>query len=229
VVFLADPYSIRMWDLDVQASRVVGTPRVVVMGTVNGQARSPTPIYGPDGNVKALWHSYTGSSILRADLYFASDLDPLTPSLLAAKTFRIDTGGGVGAGRVYMADNNPVGIYDAVAAWMTGDEVAIGGRARLSIASPLRGSTLPLSLVLAARQVAAPIQIPGVFGSFALDPTLLLVLGIAPNFPKTGLAELPVPIPNSQILRGASLALQSLVIAPNNEFYLTNTATLTVR
>jgi hypothetical protein len=217
-----------MWDLDVQGSRAFN-PRVVVTGAVNSQPRTIIPVYGPDGNVKALWHSYATLGPIHADLYFTADLDPATPSILAVRGYFIETGGGLGVGRVYMSDVNLGGIRDAVAAWMTGDEVGIGGRARLSIVSPLRGSTLPLSLVLGARQVAAPIQIPGVFGSFALDPTLLLVLGIAPNFPKTGLAELPVPIPNSQILRGASLALQSLVIAPNNEFYLTNTATLTVR
>jgi hypothetical protein len=178
--------------------------------------------------VKALWHSYANYSTLRADLFFAADLDPSTPSILAARAYFMDTGGGVGAGRVYLADINPPGIRDAVAAWMTGDEVAIGGRARLSTASPLRGPNPPLSLYLAARQVAAPVTVPGLFGSFGLESTLLLLLGIAPNFPLTGLSELPVQIPNSQALQGSSLALQSLVIS-NNELYLTNTATLNVR
>jgi hypothetical protein len=204
----------------------------LVQGDSNFMPQSVTPIYGPDGNVKALVHSAGAIFPIQHSLYWTPGLGITVPSVLLSSTGSVIAGVGVGAGNLYLGlvGNVPATVHEIETTWLTGDVTTPGSNLNVGIIAPYRPPKPSLSLLFASRGlVGVPIEIPGIIGLFGLNPSLVLWLGTAPHFPNTGAATLSLSVPNDPTLRGVTLSIQALVLSGNGEFYLTNTASLAVK
>jgi hypothetical protein len=225
-------HEINMWDLDVQNSAVDPTSKqILVQWNTSWYPRSVTPVYGPDGNAVSLLHGAGSIITLEFALHWKTTLSPSAPSVLLMTESRAGgwfEGLGLGAGLLYF--NSSQTTYHIETAWLTSHAASPGSNLSVSIVAPYRPPKPSLSLLVASRKLLGqPLTISGIVGPFGLDSSLLLQLGIAPNFPQTGQAAVIVPVPNDPTLRGAVLASQALVLSGNGELYLTNTASLTVK
>jgi hypothetical protein len=217
-----------MQPLDAQNSQVTATP-ILVVTNAGGQAHSPTPVYGPDGNVKALWFSIVvgGND---SDQFWKADLDPMTVPIKVVDTTTWLNNGAIGGGILYGTEVGAQ-VWDVGAAWMTGDTVQTGGTAMLWITAFQRARPLPVtSITFLSRGTISPLQVPGISGELGIDPTALLIAGVAAHNPNTGKAALNLPVPNDASLRGAAVPIQSLVVdIGQRTLDFTNTATIAIR
>ena len=109
-------------------------------------AHSPTPVYGPDGNVKALWHSAVAGGNDSNQLWKA-DLDPANAPIKVVDTTNWLNNGALGGGLLYATEVNGQ-VWDIASAWMTGDTVQTGNTATMWITAfqrvrPCRSSRSP--------------------------------------------------------------------------------------
>ncbi len=226
---------IYMQDLDIsnlQAPKVTGTAVLVAKSNQGGQMHSAMPITGPDGDVEGLWLGDVSGS--DSDMYFANDLDPATPNHLVINTSSWLNNGGIAGGVLHWADTaSPYyeAVKDAEAAWLLGDNEAVGGTA--DIFGAVVTKSLPLAtktIVFVSDQPTAPVSVPGFYGMVALNVNVLAVLGTMQHTNADHTAALSLPIPNNPKLKGLRVALQGFAVDPTKPIYaLTNTAWLVVR
>jgi len=226
---------IYMQDLDVsnlQQPKVTGTAVLVAKSNRGGDMHSSMPIAGPDGDVEGLWLGDVSGN--DSDMYFANDLDPTTPNHLVIDSSSWLNNGGIAGGMLHWADTaTPYyeAIKDAEAAWLLGDDEALGGTA--DVFGAVVNKSLPApntTVVFVSSTPAAGVSIPGFNGQFGLNLGAMFLLGVMQHKDADEMAKMSFPIPTDPKLKGARLALQGLSIDPvKSLFTFTNTAWLTIR
>jgi hypothetical protein len=190
-------------------------------------------IHGADGEVGGLFAAEGNATFDRSDIYFSADLDPDTPAVLAVEnTSWLSSGGAQGGVGFFTQRDNPQSPRRIEGAWLVGDEVAVGGAARLALyAWDARGvASVHADLLLASTWLPRAVSIPVVFGE----------LGVAPGFRigpvpvgADGTVVFDVTVPPDPALVGIGVPLQALVesrsTAGRPQWTLTNTAVLRVR
>jgi hypothetical protein len=191
--------------------------------------RFPVPVSGPDGETKALQYSFINAWPYGNVLFWQPDMEFGAKPMVLFETAspEIPALGGLTRGAYHGALNTGV-AYEFLMSWLTGDTVDIGNSTSIGTVTQVRGAQVPLSLLFLSRAYAKATPIPGIEGALGLDASSLMYLGIAPNFPTTGIAQFGFRIPADPALRGKSLALQSLIL-DNGAMTLTNTAPLRLR
>lgn len=224
--------SIYVDDLDVTnpaAPRAAGSPVLVRASTRGGNPNSPTVITGPDGDVEGLWHAdQLGNG---NDLLFAASLDPTQPTQMTYQNASWKNNGGLAGGRLMCSDGTfaYTQIGEARGAWLVGDEEAPGGTADIFGGAYATTAGATVTVVIMSNSVGPTLNIPGIFGGFALNPAFIPILG-AMVHDQRQLASMTVPIPNAPGLSGARVPIQGLAVdLVANAFTFTNNAWIRVR
>lgn len=200
---------------------------------------SPTPVVGADGDVEGLWlaerpEPSTGVS----NMYFADDLDPDTPHVLAMQS---PTGGwvhnGAIAGGTFLAPETlaaRVRMMEAEGAWLVGDveplaDVIAGGTRSLDITmgAYFRGALGATAFVAWGTPLATPIRIPGMHGMLGINP--LVFLGRKTVRPDQRATWSFNNLPNNPALKGTHAIQGWSVQLATNVATLTNTAKIVIK
>lgn len=188
----------------------VGTSTAVI--SIGNQSHSPTPLPDSTGNVMGFWFaSLVGSD---SDMHFKSMLPSTTAHTKCWDTTGWLNNGGVAGGHFLCADS---GISYAALQEGEGYFMMSNTDIDTTTAAPLKiriagltgtpsicSSTMGISL-----KTALPVALPGLLGEFALDTTILLLIGGPTITTKDEVAELSLP--SNAGLKGLSLAVQAVI------------------
>ncbi|MCC6377747.1 MAG: hypothetical protein IT519_02920 [Burkholderiales bacterium] len=194
---------------------------------------SPSLVHGADGDVEGLFVAEGNAAGDRSDVYFAADLDPTTPQVLAVtNTSWLSSGGNSGGVAIFTQRDNAQAPRVIEGAWLVGDEVAPGGIADVTMSAyGAPGKPPAWAMVFCSPfWLQSPVSLPGVIGELGVLPIPFLSLR------PTGLdqrADWQLRIPHAAFLRGLDLRMQGLAthVAADDSVVrtLTNTATIRVR
>ncbi len=224
---------------DTASPHVAGHPVLVAQPLDRSPAQplvlhSPSPVNGADGNVQGLFLAEGDDPAGRSDIYFAADLDPDTPHVLAVESDNWLDSGGTAGGMAMFAERMPPEAPRVIeGAWLVGDDAGIGETADVAMyafSAPCRPPALTV-VYTGLGWLNAPATLPNTLGE----------LGILPAFWSGSVrftdgdqrAIHQIRVPRLRALRGLDIPIQglSLHIAADGGAVrtLTNTATIRVR
>ena len=222
-ILYSDGQDIVMRDFDLGTATMSGTPVVVSSPLQAGAvAISPSPVYGPDGDIEGLFLAdmvvpkttrFDGD----ADPMWAADLDPTTPPEMMVNRTDWQCCGGVAGGYVYFAHSiQPKWhLMHSEAVILTGDAEPIGGTVDLRTMADydMAGPANPLqTIVLLAAGYGPAAPLPGFNGEVALDLATLTQLPVAGSTTnQDGITDLSFALPNWPALSGAVVPIQAVV------------------
>jgi hypothetical protein len=238
--FYTDKTKLIMQPIDLANATLTGSPTTVSFAVQPGaQPISPTPVFGADGEVKALWAAdlvtpKTGSFTGDADPIWLNDLVPSTPGIVMVENPEWQCCGGIAGGFVYFTHDIPPGWHTmhSEGAWLAGDWKAPGEMMTITTAAPNYSAPQPLftNLLLAIGE-GPQFPIPAFRGTFALNAA-----GMAPfavpfqTNTKEGIASLSFTLANDPTFHGVSIAIQALVSNFTTGIHIfTNTAWLHIK
>jgi len=222
---------IRMQELDIStvaAPKLVGTVKVIATRLgASGAVHSPTPVYGPDGDVEGLWLAES----LGTDMYFKPSLDPNDKHIKTLDNSSWSNNGGVAGAHLLYARSGAV--RDVEAAYMTGDVESPGGTVDIGVAAPSPNGN-SVAVVWMSDRFGTPLPLPAPLnvGMFGLNPGVMLTLGVVPQIGANDYGALSFKTPNNTALKG-SIPIQGLssqLGAPSpGKFAFTNTAHIVLK
>jgi hypothetical protein len=198
------------------SASVVGTPTVVI--SIAGRlSHSPTPLCAANGDVLGMWFaSRVGND---SDMYFTPSIKSPTPSPEFDNLINWVNNGAVAGGRFLAASNVADGYYGRMLEGQgyyaaVNSDIQVGPAAQMTIKVGAQSDpNLPLTSSAFALALGPinPVPIPGILGSFGLNPTPMFFPvppGVA-SVTTDDFGEMQLPA-NAPSLKGNTVYFQAL-------------------
>lgn len=219
------------------APAVAGNPVLVAQPLDRGgqplwYCHSPYPIHGADGDVEGLFLAEGDSPSGVSNVYFAADLDPLTPHVETLTSSLWMTSGGLAGGTLLHSDTvDSQAPHVAEGAWLLGDVTHPGERAdiRVTAYSEPGQPRACVSVYFSPFWLPHPITLPWANGQLAIPFLGRAGAGVVPDADQQ--IDFRFRVPSHPILRGCDLAIQGVAMhrSAQNGWVQTFTNSATVR